>query len=90
MKPIYFDLDNGLSLIILPENKERDGTHTYTFQLYAGSLGSEDKRLNALNNYVGMISFDWANQEYYFTPGNQAISHSEILQLIACIKTKIY
>lgn len=90
METICFDLDSGLSLIVLPENNERGGSHTCTFQLYAGGSGKADKCLSDLNNYAGMISFDWQSQAYYFTPGNLAVSAGEILQLIGHIKTKIY
>lgn len=89
MKPIYFDLDDGLSLTILPENNEEDGTQTCTFQMYAGS-SARDKGLNDLNNYSGMISLDQNSQEFYYTPGNLALSCEEILQLIEHIKSKIY
>lgn len=90
MEPIRFDLDNGLSLIILPENSQRDGSHSCTFQLYAGSPGNEDQSLSDLNNYSGLIAFDWANQEFYYTRGNRAIPSEEIFQVIECIKNKIY
>lgn len=90
MKPIYFNLDNGLPLIILPENEVRDNSYTCTFQLYVGSPGERNKSLNNLSKYLGLISFNWASQEFYFTPGNRAIASDEILQIIECIKTKIH
>lgn len=90
MKPIYFTLNNGSSLIVLPENKERDNSHSCTFQLYVGSPANKDKSLKDLNNYSGMISFNPASQAFYFTPGNRAISSDEVLKIIECIKTKIY
>jgi hypothetical protein len=88
MKPIYFDPGNGLSLVILPESKESDAGHACSFQLYYGSPGNGERSLCDLNNYTGLISFDRASQEFHYTPGNRAISSEEILQVIACIKTK--
>jgi hypothetical protein len=90
MKPFFFNLDSGLSLIILPENKSSDTDSTYTFQLYNGDKRNMGNSLNDLNNYAGLISFDWASQEFYYTPGNLSISSAQILELIALIKTKIY
>ncbi len=90
MKPFFFNLDNSLSLIILPENKGRAADSTYTFHLYNGNKQNMGNSLNDLNNYAGLISFDCAGQEFYYTPGNLTISNPEILRLIAVIKTKIY
>ncbi len=90
MEPICFNLDNGLSLIILPEYRHGDDGQTCTFQLYYSSRSNEAKSLNDLNNYSGMISFERTSQEFYYTPGNLALSRQEILRLIEHIKRKIY
>ena len=89
MKPIFFNLDNGVSLIIIPENKENEDGPINTFQLYHGSRSNFDKSLANLNNYSGLISFDQASNEFYYTPGNLPFSATEIAQIIACLKTKI-
>jgi hypothetical protein len=89
MGPMFFNLDNGLSLIILPEKTENEGGKGCNFHLYYCSPDNEEKSLNDLRNYVGLISFDGASQEFYFTAGNLSITSNEILQVINSIKTKI-
>jgi hypothetical protein len=90
MNPIYFNFADGLSLTIFSENKDSDAGHTCTFQLYYSGVDNQEKRSGNPGNYSGLISFDRANQEFYYTPGNRAISGDQLLQVIACIKTKIY
>ena len=90
MSPMFFNLHNGLSLIILPEKMENEGGQSCNFHLYYSNPGNEEKSLNDLHNYAGLISFDGASQEFYFTAGNMAVSSKEVLQVIASIKTKIY
>ncbi|WP_183577818.1 hypothetical protein HDF18_10600 [Mucilaginibacter sp. X5P1] len=90
MKLFFFNLDNGLTVIILPENKENDGEHTCTFQLYYGNRGNIAQSLSDLNNYSGLISYELVSKEFYYTPGNMTFSIVEISQIIAYIKNKIY
>jgi hypothetical protein len=89
MEPIFFKPDNGVSLIIFPENKGNHGGLINTFQLYHGNSGNLMKCVNDLNNYSGLISFEQDSQEFYYTPGNLPLSTVEILQVMSCIKTKI-
>lgn len=84
MRPFPFHLDDGTLLMVHPEAKGSDAGCSSTFQLYHG------RRLNDLNNYSGLISFDPASQEFYYTPGNLSLSNDELLKLISILKTNIY
>lgn len=89
MKPIFFKLDNGLSLVMLPEHTGDETGHTCTFQLYYSTTGNELKGLSDLNNYSGMISFNRESREFDYTPGNPGLSYPQLLRLIEHIKTQI-
>ena len=89
MNPMFFNLDNGLSLIILPAKMANNEGQNCNFHLYFSIPGNEENSLNDLHNYAGLISFDAASQEFYFTAGNMAVSSKEVLQVITSIKTKI-
>ena len=89
MKPLYFELDYGFPVTILPGEPDERNKDTQVFQLYFGSPTTQEKSLNDLNNYFGLVSFDSVSQQFYYSPGSRLISSDEILQVIDCIKSKI-
>lgn len=89
MKPVYFKLANGLPIVILPERRGSDHNTACIFQVCYGTPEQQVRSLDDLNNYFGLVSFDPANQQFYYSSGNRMIMSDEILQVIDCIKNKI-
>lgn len=89
MEPLYFELDFGLPVTILPKGQDGHDNGTRMFQLYYSGPDQEGKSLCDLNNYFGLVSFDPANQQFYYSPGSRTISSDDILQIIDCINIKI-
>lgn len=94
MKPIYFELDDHLPLLIVPESEAHVDGHpvlTYSYAIFkrqegqffidTDSLLAPDKKSDP--NYLGRLIFDFPGKLFtYEAAENRGLSDDEVTELI--------